>query len=112
MVQTIALFEIIDIWLKTILCIKGAIKVPEILGHSHTNNGFSVTRVTYSSPSLREELLTKGILCKDCHKYLARAHYSVCEKCCKNRMEKLVKSGGMRVLTHELKKQLEKELRV
>src|SRR5487761_793496 len=64
------------------------------------------------SPTLRRELLTKGILCKDCHKYLAREHYSVCEKCYKKRIEKLVKSGGMRTLTPRLQKQLEKELQV
>ena len=68
-------------------------------------------RIT-TTPSLRKELLTKGILCKDCHRYLAREHYSVCEKCYKNRIEKLVKSGGMRVLTSKVQRQLEAELRV
>lgn len=63
-------------------------------------------------PSLRKELLATGILCKDCHKYLAREHYSVCEKCYKKRIEKLAKSGGMRTLTPRLQKQLEKELQV
>jgi hypothetical protein len=65
-----------------------------------------------NTPNLRRDLLTKGILCKDCHKYLAREHYSVCEKCYKKRIEKLVKSGGMRTLTPRLQKELEKELQV
>lgn|SRR5487761_1249149 len=68
-------------------------------------------RIT-STPSLRKELLTKGILCKDCHRYLSRERYSVCEKCYKKRIEKLVKSGGIRVLTPKVEEQVEIELRV
>ncbi|MDH2902040.1 MAG: hypothetical protein PXY39_13810 [archaeon] len=65
-----------------------------------------------NSPSLRKKFLSQGILCKDCHKYLAREHYSICDKCYKHRIQKLVRSGGMRVLTHKVQKQLEAELRV
>lgn len=86
-------------------------KKKEKLGQEELLGKHFTARIT-STLSLRKELLAKGILCKDCRKYLAREHYSVCEKCYKRRIGKLVKSGGMRVLTPKVQRQLEIELRV
>lgn len=77
-----------------------------------TRHSTSAKSSSSNSLSLRKKFLTQGILCKDCHKYLAREHYSICEKCYKHRIEKLVRSGGMRVLTPKVQKELESELRV
>jgi hypothetical protein len=62
--------------------------------------------------SLRRNFISSGMLCKDCHRYMARTHYSVCKLCFQKRVRKFVKSGGFYVLTDKARKQLEDELRV
>ncbi len=63
-------------------------------------------------PSLKKQMLTKGVLCKDCHRYLARFHYSVCKRCYEKRVKRFLKSGGVYVLTPAMHRKLERELRV
>lgn len=62
--------------------------------------------------SLKSQFISGGLLCKDCRRYMARAHYSVCKKCYEKRVQKLLKNGGVYVLTPKIYKQLERELRV
>ena len=61
--------------------------------------------------ALRKQLLAKGMLCRDCHRYLARSHYSVCKRCYEKRIQRFLKTGGVYVLTPKMHRQIEKELR-
>ncbi len=70
------------------------------------------THVPSKESSLRKQLITEGVLCKDCHRYLARVHYSVCKRCYDKRIQTLRKTGGVAVLTPKLMTKIEQDLRV
>ncbi len=61
--------------------------------------------------NLKTQFIKKGLLCKDCKRYMAQAHYSVCKRCYEKRVQKLLKNGGVYILTPKIHKQLERELR-
>lgn len=64
-----------------------------------------------NATSLKTQFIKKGLLCKDCKRYMAQAHYSVCKRCYEKRVQKLLKNGGVYILTPKIYKQLERELR-
>lgn len=61
--------------------------------------------------SLRGHFIRSGVLCKDCKKYVARVRHSVCTRCYDRRVQKLLKSGGVYVLTRKTEKQIRREFR-
>jgi hypothetical protein len=61
---------------------------------------------------LKRNFISQGMLCKDCNRYLARTHYSVCKTCYQKRVKRFAESGGFYVLTDRARQQLEDELRV
>jgi hypothetical protein len=80
----------------------------------HITREHSQKKSKLSNPmvNLKTQFITKGLLCKDCKRYMARAHYSVCKRCYQKRVQKLLKNGGVYILTPKIHKQLERELRV
>ncbi|MDH2900049.1 MAG: hypothetical protein PXY39_03680 [archaeon] len=72
----------------------------------------SSRRIHSKDNSLRKQLLATGVLCKDCHRYLARSHYSVCKRCYNKRIQRLVRSGGIVTLTPKVQEKIDQELQV
>lgn len=58
-----------------------------------------------------KEFSARGLMCKECHKFVAQTRYSLCSQCYHKRVNEFQTSGGLYILTESSYNKLKSELR-